>query len=61
MWRRGKLKHLEENSENIFITCKGANILKQNVKSINTNHEKKIVNSLHLGPYMWLAGLSDGL
>ena len=44
MWRRGKLKHLEENSENIFITCKGANILKQNVKSINTNHEKKIVN-----------------
>ena len=44
MWRRGKLKHLEENPENIFITCKGANILKQNVKSINTNHEKKILN-----------------
>ena len=44
MWRRGKLKHLDENSENIFIPCKGANILKQNVKSINTNHEKKIVN-----------------
>ena len=40
MCRREKLKHLEANPENIFITCKRAKILKENEKSINTNHKK---------------------